>query len=638
MTKTNSDTPIEDLGTIEGLGPVIATADLNAVPIVGSGLRGVAYAPGTAIWSLERLDEVIAANDPDAAFEVSQIGFAAKDSDTTLAEFLGDRGTVTGGDGGIEMGPSGLVLTGYVYIPPGEHTIAVRSDDGFGLRLGGVDLMEFTGMRGAEETAVRATFDGGLYEMELRYFDGSGGMALGMEIDGFPVHESAFYATPEDLTSPPGDVPLLPVGDYHPSHTLGELVVDTPEQIDGGPGSQTIDALGGDDTVTGGAGDDLLYGGYGDDMLDGGAGNDLLDGGYGSDLLLGGDGDDLLISRSDGGEQKIAQRTVIPETRPANDYVNPAFDKLVGYEDQPLMGDDVLVGGAGRDTFLIAPQLNAILPIIEKHVKSDGSIRWAGVAGENDFQHAHWVDTFGFDLIADYNAAEDHIAVIGHTANVHVAHVDFDDDGVTESIVSVVSQQHGNGGAHDRDLIGVLFVEGDLVEADAIQTDAGVTYGVVEDFADVAEAIHQVGDTKSVTEGGQEYHGYDYRDAGEPFVAPEGDPEDLMDTPFWDDAQPLVTGPSEADEIELTRDPFDQLGFTDAPGQTKTGGTGADLLEPDAPPAPEGLPGALGVWALGADGDGSYEDGRGALEPVRAYTLYENQAVLRTGDTTEGPR
>ncbi|MEM9249081.1 MAG: LamG-like jellyroll fold domain-containing protein, partial [Pseudomonadota bacterium] len=47
---------------------------------------------------------------------------------------------------------------------------------------------------------------------------------------------------------------------------------------------------------------------------------------------------------------------------------------------------------------------------------------------------------------------------------------------------------------------------------------------------------------------------------------------------------------------------------------------------------------ALGVWALGADGDGSYEDGRGALEPVRAYTLYENQAVLRTGDTTEGPR
>ncbi|MEM9902142.1 MAG: LamG-like jellyroll fold domain-containing protein [Pseudomonadota bacterium] len=638
MTTTNDDIAVPFLGPITGLAPTIPTTALSGIPITGTGLTGLAYAPGTKIPSLDKLDEVIATTDPQAVFTAEEIAFAAKQSDTTLTEFLGDLGTVVDGDGSIEMGPSGLVLTGYIYIPPGDHTISVRSDDGFGLSLGGVEIMEFAGVRPAEETAVEATFAGGLYEMELRYFDNNGSMALGLEIDGFPVDQSAFYAAEDDLTNPPADVPLMPVAEYHPSHTLGALVIDDPELVNGGGGSQTIDGMGGDDTLNGGADDDALYGGYGNDILRGQAGNDLLDGGYGSDLLLGGAGDDLLVSRSDAGEQKVAQRYVIPETRPADGYINPAFDKLYGYEDQPLIGDDILVGGAGRDTFLLAPQLNGILPIIEKHVQSDGSIRWAGVAGENDFQHAHWVDAMGFDLIADYNAEEDHIAVIGHTANVFVEHTDFDNDGVTESIITTVSKQHGNGGAHDRDLIGVTFVEGDLVDVEDIQTDAGVTYGVVETFADVAEAVHQVGETKTVTDGGTTYHGYDYREAGEVTNAPDGDPEDLMDNPYWTDAQAYVTGPSDAPEIELTRDPFDQLGFSDAAGQTKTGGNGADMIAPDAPPAPGGLPGALGFWSLGDDDDGSYEDGRGEQAPVRAYTLYENQAVIRTGDVVEGPR
>ena len=33
-----------------------------------------------------------------------------------------------------------------------------------------------------------------------------------------------------------------------------------------------------------------------------------------------------------------------------------------------------MVGGAGQDTFLIAPQINAKLDIIEKHIKPDGTI------------------------------------------------------------------------------------------------------------------------------------------------------------------------------------------------------------------------------------------------------------------------
>ena len=134
---------------------------------------------------------------------------------------------------------------------------------------------------------------------------------------------------------------------YHPSLTLGALVLDTPEVLNGTTAADTLDGIGGDDQINGLDGDDRLLGGYGNDRIDGGDGDDVLDGGYGSDLLIGGDGNDLLISRSDGGEQRIAQRYVVPETRPTGPYVNPDADKLFGYEDQPLIGDDILVGGQG---------------------------------------------------------------------------------------------------------------------------------------------------------------------------------------------------------------------------------------------------------------------------------------------------
>ncbi|MEM9148048.1 MAG: LamG-like jellyroll fold domain-containing protein, partial [Pseudomonadota bacterium] len=646
-----------DEDTPDGMTVTTAASAVSGVPAEGTGLSGLAYAPGDSIWSVTRLQEIIAANAPDASFTTTEFGYAARKSDTSLAEFLDHDAASIQGDGGIEMGPSGLAITGYVYIPPGVHEVAITSDDGFALSLGGVEFSRFESGRGTETTARVAEFAGGLYEMELLYFDQGGGMSLYMEIDGFPVDQSAFYQDPSDFTDPPGGTPLVPVDEYHPSHFIGTEVLDDGQTPSGNGGRNVLQGDAGDEMISGGGGDDQIHGGYGDDMIDGGAGNDVLDGGRGSDWVKGGAGDDVIISRADGGEQRIGQIAVDEIGRPDGGEVNYDREKLIGWENQALVADDILEGGSGRDVFLISPQINAKLEIIEEHVRSDGSINWAGVAGENDELHDHWVDIFGIDIIADYNAEDDQIAVIGHTANVYVSHRDTDGDGDEESIVTVISKQHGGGGAHDEDLIGQLIVHGDRVEKDDIITDDNVTYGIVEGISDVAEAIFPVGETKTtpisagassgaitgLDENGNEViFGYDTRDAGATvnseanYGTITGSPEDFVDNPFLAQAAPGFADPTaSAEEQPPTRYPFEPLGFEAAPGggETKTGGGGNDLIEPTAPADP--MPAAIAAWSFSGS-DGVYDDAKGGPE-ARAYTLYENQALLRTDGVVAGP-
>ena len=102
--------------------------------------------------------------------------------------------------------------------------------------------------------------------------------------------------------------------------------------------------------------------------------------------------------------------------------------------------------------------------------------------------------------------------MIGHTANVMVEYRDTDGDGDEESIITIVSNQHGGGGAHDDDLLGFVIVHGDRVEQGDIVTDAGVTYGIVENYAEVAEALFPEGETKVTTINGEVVYGYDTRE------------------------------------------------------------------------------------------------------------------------------
>jgi Ca2+-binding RTX toxin-like protein len=243
------------------------------------------------------------------------------------------------------------------------------------------------------------------------------------------------------------------------------------------------------DTLNGAGGDDIMQGDYGNDDLIGGDGDDVLDGGHGEDLLNGGAGDDLLISRADAREPDVTFNPLRDESDPYNE-LDPATGKL--YADQPIDGDDMLTGGDGADTFYFQTLINAKQRYIEKHTNDDGTIRWHGVAGENDKIHDHWVDTIGNDTITDFDRSEgDQIVVEGHTTNIlNITQQDSDGDGIADySLISLYSDQGNNGGAHNNDLLGTISVYGDLVRDSDVISDNAPAYGIVKSIDDIGKAI-----------------------------------------------------------------------------------------------------------------------------------------------------
>ncbi|MEO0850419.1 MAG: LamG-like jellyroll fold domain-containing protein, partial [Pseudomonadota bacterium] len=257
-------------------------------------------------------------------------------------------------------------------------------------------------------------------------------------------------------------------------------------------GSAVGDAINGgfgDDQIDGAVGNDVLQGFYGNDTLLGGAGDDVLDGGHGEDTLIGGDGNDLLIAQSDAREPDVAFDPNRDEGDPYNE-LDPATGKL--YPDQPIPADDVLTGGAGADTFYFQTLINAKRRFIEEHTNDDGSIRWSGVAGENDNIHDHWVDAIGNDVVTDFSRAEgDRLVIEGHTTQIlEITYGDANNDGIIDhSVITLFSDQGNGGGAHNDDLLGTITVFGDIITEDDIEHSAAPTYGIVRGIDRLEEAL-----------------------------------------------------------------------------------------------------------------------------------------------------
>jgi Ca2+-binding RTX toxin-like protein len=299
----------------------------------------------------------------------------------------------------------------------------------------------------------------------------------------------------------------------------------------GGAHHDYVDGGEGNDTLGGGTGDDMLWGDTGDDSLNGEGGNDAIGDGYGDDLLRGGGGNDTLANfwgsdtlTGDAGNDRIVSFSDAGEPVPAQD---PSGQVEAG---EPLENsDDVLSGGAGADTFWFHITIDAKQEIIDKYTDANtGRVDWAGVTGENNDVHDHWVESIGDDVITDFRKKQgDKIAIEGHTVEVtSVEQIDANGDGKRDyTLITLISQQ-GAAGAHDEDQLGTIKVFGDIVTADDIYTHAHPNFGI-DTYEGKIAVFGTLGDDEIVgRRGAQALYGGEgedtlisYSDGGEPVPA-----------------------------------------------------------------------------------------------------------------------
>jgi Ca2+-binding RTX toxin-like protein len=190
--------------------------------------------------------------------------------------------------------------------------------------------------------------------------------------------------------------------------------------INGLGGNDRLEGREGDDILQGGAGNDVLLGQDGNDVLQGGEGDDRLHGGAGDDLIDGGAGRDTLISTGDG--NFVATQTGLTGPEGTDAFINIEVIQLTGGIGNNTLdasaltsiqavlkggaGNDTLLGGQGRDN-LNGEAGNDLL------VGGLGKDTLAGGNGADTFDYRDLSDSLlaGFDVIKDFNAAEDFLRV-----------------------------------------------------------------------------------------------------------------------------------------------------------------------------------------------------------------------------------
>lgn len=182
--------------------------------LAGTGLVGEVY---DRTGNFGSIDDLIAQTVTDTAahqFTASRIDFGGNGESDSLGEFLDDAGALTGGGANTPMTTIGLHLQSCIWIGPGTHLVTVRSDDGYLLSLGGNVISSYARDRGFESTSQQITLSGGLYAIDLYYYQNLGADGLRLEIDGKVVTADAFFATPDDYDAalaangemPPGGI------------------------------------------------------------------------------------------------------------------------------------------------------------------------------------------------------------------------------------------------------------------------------------------------------------------------------------------------------------------------------------------------------------------------------------------------
>ena len=219
---------------------VLEIPDRRAPDTAGSGLKGVIYSSEGSFYNLNDLKEQIAGLEAGEdtgltlshTFDAGLIDFGGSDHSGRVEDFLSGAGELTSGEGGDGFSYKGVVLEGYVYISEGYHTLTATSDDGFELSIGGDKLMGYQWGRSMEPSSATRWFEGGLYAIEIVYFQNGGAEGLRLEMDGELLGAEAFYQSVGDFKgavagNPPEAVRLREAGPRAPADTgtgLDQLV------------------------------------------------------------------------------------------------------------------------------------------------------------------------------------------------------------------------------------------------------------------------------------------------------------------------------------------------------------------------------------------------------------------------------
>ena len=255
--------------------------------------------------------------------------------------------------------------------------------------------------------------------------------------------------------------------------------------LSGGSGDDFLDTDLYTGVLTGGIGDDVLQDGHMNDHLFGGAGNDRLNVGLSFDLAAGGDGNDVIVSRSDSGEpdQNFGNLGNLPVYSETGQHGLPFAEGSRVFDHNESAGvdvDDNLFGGAGNDLFVFEFTLSVPVDVSDPAERGQ-TLDWITLAGRNSYQHDHWVDGIGNDVIHDFEVGSDVVAFVGHTSVIESIDntVDIDGNGFVDTVITLrsnhVSSMTGDPLAHHNDLLGtVTLLNASLTEAD-IGTSITVT-------------------------------------------------------------------------------------------------------------------------------------------------------------------
>ena len=79
----------------------------------------------------------------------------------------------------------GLTLSGFIRVPrQGIYTFYLSSDDGSRLEIGGRVVVDHDGYHSQSVKTGQVGLRRGWHPISVRYFQGGGGMALGLEVEG----------------------------------------------------------------------------------------------------------------------------------------------------------------------------------------------------------------------------------------------------------------------------------------------------------------------------------------------------------------------------------------------------------------------------------------------------------------------